>query len=339
MTSRRLAQLVDQTLEASVVGSFTTIGPSLRRRLDHWDSFVSAKGKQIVLTGATSGLGLKAAEILVSLGANVHLVGRNKQKLAGVVSALQDAAVAHGGSAKGYVCDLSLLQETRRLVAELQKAVPVLDVLIHNAGALLGDFTKTTEGLEQTLAVHVLSPEFLTRGLAPQLSAAKGQVITMTSGGLYSERFDLATLEMTKANYKGTVAYAKAKRAQTLLTMTWNDDFGADGICAHLVHPGWAKTPGVAESLPAFSKVMGPLLRSPEDGVDTLVWLATTNDLLLEPGQLWLDRRPRPLHKLRRTKLTSAQERVAKAGLHEWGEIQIAHALSTGGPSASKPQK
>lgn len=328
MTNSRFGRLVDQTLEASVVGSFTTIGPALRRRLEHWEPYSSASGSHMVITGATSGLGLKAAELLLQLGANVHLVGRNPKKLSEVLSILQPTAEAHGGSASGYVADLALLADTKALMVQLQQAVPKIDVLIHNAGALLADYTETPEGVEQTLAVHVLSPELLTRGLHTQLAAATGQVITMTSGGLYSERFNLDTLEMTKATYKGTVAYARAKRAQTLLTMKWNEDFEEEGVRSHLVHPGWADTPGVDASLPLFSKVMGPLLRSPEEGVDTLVWLATSAATTRQPGQLWLDRLPRPLHKLRRTRLTADEEARAKDALLSWCEDRIARALS-----------
>jgi len=334
MTSRRLSHLLDQVLEASVVGSFTSIGPAVRSHLDHWEPLNRVEGKNIVITGATSGLGLKAAELLVGLGANVHLVGRNETKLNGVVSDLQASAERNGGGAKGYVCDLSLLGATKRLVSELQAAVPELHVLIHNAGALLADYTETSEGIEQTLAVHVLSPEVLTRGLVHELEAGHGQVITMTSGGMYSERFNLETLAMKPSAYKGTVAYARAKRAQTLLTRKWNEDFGSLGISAHLVHPGWADTPGVDESLPVFSKVMGPLLRSPKQGVDTLVWLATTDPKSREAGRLWLDRKPRSMHKLRRTTLTESQEAIAVQALHHWCTEQIDHALKGQGSAS-----
>ena len=333
--SSRSNDLVDRLLEASVIGSFTKIGPTVRRRLAHWQKFERATGLHVIITGATSGLGLKAAELLVGLGAEVHLVGRNEAKLRGVVDGLKPLAKAHRGSATGHVCDLSLLNDTVKLVSELQHAVPIIDVLIHNAGALATAFTETSEGLEQTLAVHVLSPELLTRGLTEQLVAGKGQVITMTSGGLYSERFDLATLQMTQATYKGTVAYARAKRAQTLLTAKWNEDFGDRGITAQLVHPGWADTPGVDESLPIFSTLMGPLLRSPEQGVDTLVWLATTDPATRRPGQLWLDRAPRSLHKLRRTKLTETQDHAAAIALEAWCADKIAQALSQPGSTPS----
>jgi NAD(P)-dependent dehydrogenase (short-subunit alcohol dehydrogenase family) len=330
MTARRIAHLVDQTLEASVVGSFTRVGPALRRRLLHWEPNSSAGNLQIVITGATSGLGLEAAEHFVRLGASVHLVGRNAEKLDGVVDHLCSRELAHGQQVCGYVADLSLMTSAQHLVRELTHAVPVIDVLIHNAGALLRHYTETVEGIEQTLAVHVLAPDLLTRGLAPSLAKGRGQVITMTSGGLYSERFDLAALAMTKANYNGTTAYARAKRAQTLLTRGWNEQFHKLGIRADLVHPGWAKTPGVAESLPVFAAVMGPLLRTPSDGVDTLVWLATTDASVDNPGQLWLDRQPRGMHKLHRTQLSEADERASVEELRVFCQEQIARGLTTG---------
>ena len=128
----------------------------------------------------------------------------------------------------------------------------------------------------------------------------------MTSGGMYTERFDLEHLEMGPDSYRGSVAYARAKRAQVVWTLAEQARQPAGGIDFSLVHPGWAKTPGVASSLPTFDRLLGPLLRSPGEGVDTLCWLAS-----LEPGdppggQLWLDRAPRSLFKLPSTRVDDA---------------------------------
>jgi dehydrogenase/reductase SDR family protein 12 len=76
------------------------------------------------------------------------------------------------------------------------------------------------------------------------------------------------------------------------------------------VHPGWADTPGLAESLPRFQALLRPLLRSPEQGVDTIVWLAAADAPLRCTGRLWHDRRVRPFHLLRRTR-ESASDRAA----------------------------
>ena len=119
----------------------------------------------------------------------------------------------------------------------------------------------------------------------------------MTSGGMYAQRFDLDDLEMDVVNYDGVVAYARAKRAQVVLNHEWQRR-ADDAITFHSVHPGWAKTPGLASGLPTFSKRLGPLLRSPAQGVETAVFLATARTNELAGGYLWLDRRPRGEYRL-----------------------------------------
>ena len=135
---------------------------------------------------------------------------------------------------------------------------------------------------------------------------------------MYTEAFDIETLEMDEASYKGSAAYARAKRAQVLLTAAWQRREAPGGLGFHAVHPGWARTPGLAESLPGFNRALGPLLRSPAEGVDTLCWLATQPDGEPEGGRLWLDRRARSVHRLRRTRVDEATEAVQEAELLTW---------------------
>ena len=99
-------------------------------------------------------------------------------------------------------------------------------------------------------------------------------MIQVSSGGMYTQRFDLATLEMGPDDYDGTVAYARAKRAQLVLMHEWVRRTDGSGVAFHAMHPGWADTPGVRDALPGFARVMGPFLRTPEQGADTIVWLA-----------------------------------------------------------------
>ena len=111
--------------------------------------------------------------------------------------------------------------------------------------------------------------------LVPALAAgAPSRVLWVSSGGMYSEPLSVDQLEMSASDYDGTTAYARAKRAQVTLAELWATRLAAKGISVHSMHPGWADTPGVARSLPRFRRVVGPLLRTPADGVDTLVWLA-----------------------------------------------------------------
>jgi NAD(P)-dependent dehydrogenase (short-subunit alcohol dehydrogenase family) len=112
---------------------------------------------------------------------------------------------------------------------------------------------------------------------------------------------------MRDGPYRGSVAYARAKRAQVVLTRAWASKLRDTTVVAHAVHPGWADTPGIEASLPRFHTIVGPLLRTPEQGVDTLLWLAAAPEAANSTGLLWLDRRPRPFDRLRSTRVDAAQ--------------------------------
>lgn len=130
---------------------------------------------------------------------------------------------------------------------------------------------------------------------------------------MYSEPLSVSQLEMTPGDYDGVKAYARAKRAQVTLTELYAERLRADGVMVHAMHPGWADTPGVARSLPVFRRVVGPLLRTPAEGADTLVWLASSHDPVLnESGRFWHDRRPRPLHRFAHTRRSDTPEERAR---------------------------
>jgi NAD(P)-dependent dehydrogenase (short-subunit alcohol dehydrogenase family) len=140
---------------------------------------------------------------------------------------------------------------------------------------------------------------------------------------MYTEAFDLDRLEMGEGDYRGSVAYARAKRAQVVLVDALARREPAGGLELHAVHPGWAATPGVTSSLPTFDRLMGPLLRSPEEGIDCLVWLAAAEEGSPPPGQLWLDRQPRPLHRLGRTKVDAATQAADGEALVDWLDSRL----------------
>jgi len=97
------------------------------------------------------------------------------------------------------------------------------------------------------------------------------------------------------------VAYARAKRAQVSLVAHCAPLLERRGVSLVAMHPGWARTPGMVTALPAFHRLTGPILRTVAEGADTMVWLAAADPAVLHRGSLWLDRRPRRLHRLRRT--------------------------------------
>ena len=124
--------------------------------------------------------------------------------------------------------------------------------------------SETSEGHELALATHVLGPHVLTKLLPAHRS------IWVSSGGMYAQKLVTDDLEYLKSDYKGVTAYARTKRMQVVLAGEW----AKRGKHTSSAHPGWVDTPGITDSLPLFKTLTRPILRTPEQGADTFVWLA-----------------------------------------------------------------
>jgi NAD(P)-dependent dehydrogenase (short-subunit alcohol dehydrogenase family) len=243
------------------------------------------------VTGASGGLGLATARGLSRLGAAVHITGRDASRLDDARSMLfEEQPLAEVTT---HVADVSDLAATAEFARQLSAEVPRLHAVVHNAGVMPAKRTTTPEGHELTLATHVLGPHVLTYGLRKAL--AGGRVVLVTSGGAYGQRLDADDPEYAAGDYSGVTAYARTKRMQLVLTELWARDLEPNGIRVHSMHPGWADTPGVTDSLPRFAAVTGPLLRDADSGADTAVWLTATDDAI-GTGGFWHDRRRRPTH-------------------------------------------
>lgn len=295
------ARGVDAALEVSVAGSFSRVGYEVRRRLTEWQQPDGLAGRVVIVTGATSGIGRAATEMFAGAGATVIAVGRSPERL--------EQLSAHPG-VETYRADLSDLDRARRFVEDFAATHDRLDVLVHNAGALVADHRTTPQGFEETYAAQVLAPHLITAGLLPLLSSCHGRVIVVSSGGMYTQRLDLSTLDADAEEFDGVQAYARAKRAQVTMTEEWARRAADSGVTFQSMHPGWADTPGVRTSLPTFHRLTGPFLRTPEQGADTIVWLATAPEGLTRNGSFWLDRRPRGTQRLPGT---AADEQTAAA--------------------------
>ena len=300
---------LDTLLEISIVGSFSRVGYRIRRRLFDWSVPESGAlaGKTALVTGPTSGLGRATVDALAGHDARVILVGRNEARLGRV----RDSLVARHGEDRFpiVVADMSSLASVRAAVARVLESEPELDILVDNAGAINEHRTVTEDGLEATFATMVAGPFVLISGLLPLLERSGGRVITVVSGGMYGQVLPLDDLQFERGEYNGTLAYARAKRAATNITREWARRNGASGVRFNAMHPGWADTPGLAEALPGFYEFMGPVLRTPAEGADTISWLATGAEAGLPGGRLYLDRRPRPFDRLRSTRLSAAERR------------------------------
>ena len=287
---------LDATMDALIVPGFSRIGLAVRSAL--LPEFTEADsprldGKTVVITGATSGIGHAAAVALAHRGAAVHFLARDRGR---AERARHSIAAASGAASISYgLADLEDLNSVRAFARQFRATHGRLDVLIHNAGAIHPSFRVGQAGIELTVAGQVVAPFLLTSLLMPALlAAAPSRVITVSSGGMYSQRLDPATLQLPASRYHGVTAYARAKRAQVALSREWARRFTGTGVAFHAMHPGWVDTPGVATALPRFRRLTEPVLLSPEQGADTIVWLAAMPPERLGTGRFWHDRRPRP---------------------------------------------
>jgi NAD(P)-dependent dehydrogenase (short-subunit alcohol dehydrogenase family) len=307
--------LWDDLLDRTVVGSFTNVGHLIRKV--GWDNRLpSIEGKVVVVTGATSGLGLAAAEWLAELGAGVRLVGRSPEKLVAAEEHIR--SITGNRDVATYAADFSSMSQVRRLAADLLQGEPRIDVLVNNAGALISERRETEEGIELTLATNLLSHFLLTNLLIPRLEVSvPARIINVSSGGMYTQRIRVRDLQYTRDEYNGSIAYARTKRGQVILTELWAEQLAGRGIVVHAMHPGWADTPGVEKSLPMFRKLTRPFLRTPKQGADTIVWLAASIEAGEVSNRFWLDRRPRPTHRLKNTVEDPADRQALWDALNE----------------------
>jgi NAD(P)-dependent dehydrogenase (short-subunit alcohol dehydrogenase family) len=264
-------------------------------------------GRTVLVTGPTSGLGRAATEALAALGARVVLVGRSPERLA----SLRDSLVLEHGEDRFPIvaCDMGSLESVRAAASRILVTEPRLDVLIDNAGAIFPERTVGPDGIEATLATLVVGPFVLEAGLLPLMARTPGsRIVSVTSGGMYTQTVHVDDLQYEHEPWSGPRAYARAKRIQVALMREWNRRLAGAGIgvAVNAMHPGWADTPGLAEALPGFRRRMRPILRTPAEGVDSIVWLATHSP---GGGRLYLDRRPRPFDRIPATRLTAEDRR------------------------------
>jgi NAD(P)-dependent dehydrogenase (short-subunit alcohol dehydrogenase family) len=283
----KLARALDALLDASILFSFDRSGFERHaRRFRAQDLELDASGRVALVTGANSGIGREAARALAARGAEVWLLCRNEARGCEAERALR----AETGSSQVHFAPLDVadLAAVKHFAASFPG--DRVDVLVHNAGLIPAARTLTRDGLELCFATHVAGPLALTQALETRLGASAGRVIFVSSGGMYAQRLSLHDLGWSERAYDGVVAYAQTKRMQVVLAELLAEELGGSGISVNAMHPGWAATPGVESSLPRFWKLMQGRLRTPEQGADTVVWLALAHDAARTSGALWFDR-------------------------------------------------
>lgn len=272
-------------------------------------------GRVVVITGGSSGIGLAAGLALAAAGARVTVISKDPVRNSAAARALTGAS-STGAIARGVVADLGDPASVASVVDEIEAP----DVLIHNA-AVGGDAQdEVIPGLDRLVLVNLLVPWWLTRALAPRMKPG-GRVLFVTSGGAYTRRFSVQALAPRR--YDGLTLYADTKRALLVMARAFTEQLPELSFSA--MHPGWVDTPIVRANLPRFHRALGRTLRTPEQGADTLVWLAAADRPL--PG-FWFDRAPAAEHVAPLTR----DPPDATAALTAWCS-QRAHQLALPDPS------
>lgn len=251
--------------------------------------------KTCLITGATSGIGRAAAQAIAAQGHRVVIVGRNSAKTEATAAELR-RATGHP-HIDPLVADLSSLAEVRRLAAEVSARYPQLHVLVNNAGAFFMRRHTTADGLEMTFALNHLSGFLLTNLLLERLKvSAPARIVNVTSAMERDARPDWDDLQMER-RYNAMQAYAISKRFNLYFTYELARRLEGSGVTVNAVHPGAVATGIWTRPVGRVGALLGPLLRrimrSPEQGADTVVYLALAPEVEGVSGRYFVDRRPR----------------------------------------------
>ena len=244
------------------------------------------KGKTVVITGGTSGIGEVAAEKLARLGARIVLVARSPVR---AEPTLKRLATANAGVRHAvHFADLSRLAEMRRVALEIAASEPRIDVLINNAGAVFSRRQVTADGLEMTFATNHMAYFVLTTMLLERLKSTPGARVVSTSSDAHkSGRLDFDDLQ-SQRSFVGFRVYGTSKLCNILFTRALARRLEGTGVTANCLHPGFVATRfgdnnegllrfgiGLAKSLVAIP---------PEQGAKTIVYLASSDEVAGRSG-------------------------------------------------------
>jgi NAD(P)-dependent dehydrogenase (short-subunit alcohol dehydrogenase family) len=279
------------------------------------------RGKTVVITGGTSGIGEVAAVALAQMGARIVLVARDKVRADTTLARLRGGGpgVAHSV----HVADLLRLAEMRRVAAQIAEQESRIDVLINNAGALFATHQLTEDGLEYTFALNHMAYFVVTEGLRERLLASgPARIINTASAAHRGATLDFDDLQ-SAMRFRGTKAYGRSKLCNILFTRELARRLHGTDVAANCMHPGFVATRFGDKSGALMSRVIWLakfFAISPAKGAQTIVYLASSPDVAKTTGLYFYESVPAipsPSAQDDRSALLLWQRSAALAGIKE----------------------
>jgi NAD(P)-dependent dehydrogenase (short-subunit alcohol dehydrogenase family) len=259
------------------------------------NEWTGVAGKRVVMTGATNGIGLAAAQQLAALGAELTIVARSQERAAIALERIHEAA-QHAPVPEVALADLSSQADVRRLAGALLDRHERIDVLVNNAGATFRERRLTVDGIEETWALNHLAPFLLTNLLLDRMKQhPPARIITTASDAHRRARIPFGDLAAERS-WKGFGRYGETKLANILFTAELARWLEGSGVTANCFHPGMVATGFNRNNGKLMNVAMAairPFARTPEKGAETLVWLADSPEVSGENGGYFVDKQRR----------------------------------------------
>ena len=235
------------------------------------------RGKRVLVTGATTGIGRVSAIELGRAGAEVIVVARDRQKADETLAELSKAGAP---PAQALLADLSLMSSVRTLADEVRAKFDRIDVLVNNAGAIFGSRALTAEGFERTFALNHLSYFLLTNLLIDRVPSG-GRIVNVASEAHRPAKVDFDDLQLER-RYSAFGAYCLSKLMNLLFTFELARRVQARGIIANAAHPGPVASNFGRSNRGIFGALFAlaaPFMLTPQKGARTQIWLASSPEL------------------------------------------------------------
>lgn len=254
------------------------------------------KGKTVIVTGANTGIGLETARALARLGAHVVMAARNQEK--GLAAVAEVKRSTGNDAVELAVFDLASLSSVRKGAAELLERCGRIDVLVNNAGLVLGSRQTTRDGFEATFGINHLGPFLLTKLLLPRITETRGARIVNVSSRAHKRVrgiwFD--DLMVERRPYIGFQVYCHSKLANVLFTRELARRLEGTGVTANSLHPGvvateFAALGDVGLLHATVSRLLRPFMLTAEEGARTTVYCVTNPELSAVSGKYFADSR------------------------------------------------